>query len=87
MFREIFVLGEKIDPNWPEVSMYMKGSAAKQEFTLYTYDYARHTISHLHSCSLPIFLSIYQRTKSLRTSRLKLLAVFRKRTLIVADKS
>lgn len=65
-----------------------KGSATKAGISiLHTYDYARHAISHLYSYSLPIFLSIYQRTKSLRTSRLKLLAIFRKRTLIVADKS
>lgn len=43
MFRKIFVLGQKIDSNWPKVSMYMKGSAAKQ--------------GHLH-CTLMIMLAI-----------------------------
>lgn len=36
MFRKIFVLGTKNGSNWPKVSIYMKGSAAKQGHLYYT---------------------------------------------------
>lgn len=60
--------------------MYMKGSARARArnnagtFALYTYDYARHTISHLYSCLLPIFLSIYQRDKVFAYESIKVIS-------------
>lgn len=60
MYREIFVkkkLTLIVLRAWKEVQ--------RNRDILYTsiYNYARYTISQLYSCSLLIFLSIYQRTK------------------------